>query len=42
MELAGPADRLYLTLWNRLPADAVTVTGDEALARLWRENSAVT
>lgn len=40
-ELAGPADRLYLTLWNRLPADAVTVTGDEALARLWRENSAV-
>ncbi|MFF8837963.1 maleylpyruvate isomerase family mycothiol-dependent enzyme [Streptomyces sp. NPDC015130] len=40
-EFTGPADRLYLTLWNRLPVDAVTVTGDEALARLWRENSAV-
>ncbi|MFB7357081.1 maleylpyruvate isomerase family mycothiol-dependent enzyme [Streptomyces gardneri] len=42
VELAGPADRLYLTLWNRLPADAVTLTGDDAVARLWRENSAVT
>ncbi|MFD2011310.1 maleylpyruvate isomerase family mycothiol-dependent enzyme [Streptomyces narbonensis] len=40
-EFTGPADRLYLALWNRLPADAVTVTGEEALARLWRENSAV-
>ncbi|MFE1381562.1 maleylpyruvate isomerase family mycothiol-dependent enzyme [Streptomyces sp. NPDC058740] len=40
-ELAGPADRLYLTLWNRLPQDAVTVTGDGSLARLWRENSAI-
>ncbi|MFI8962499.1 maleylpyruvate isomerase family mycothiol-dependent enzyme [Streptomyces sp. NPDC053493] len=41
-ELSGPADRLYLTLWNRLPQEAVTVTGDAALARLWRDNSAVT
>ncbi|KQX50116.1 MULTISPECIES: maleylpyruvate isomerase family mycothiol-dependent enzyme [unclassified Streptomyces] len=40
-ELSGPADRLYLTLWNRLPADAVTLTGDEGLARLWRENSGI-
>ncbi|MEV4331288.1 maleylpyruvate isomerase family mycothiol-dependent enzyme [Streptomyces sp. NPDC049597] len=40
-ELSGPADRLYLTLWNRLPLDAVSVTGDAALARLWRETSAV-
>ncbi|MFJ7958816.1 maleylpyruvate isomerase family mycothiol-dependent enzyme [Streptomyces sp. NPDC096319] len=40
-ELSGPADRLYLTLWNRLPTDAVTVTGDEGLARLWRETSAI-
>ncbi|MFJ6580862.1 maleylpyruvate isomerase family mycothiol-dependent enzyme [Streptomyces sp. NPDC091368] len=41
-ELSGPADRLYLTLWNRLPADAVTVSGDPDLARLWRETSAIT
>ncbi|MBX9426747.1 MULTISPECIES: maleylpyruvate isomerase family mycothiol-dependent enzyme [Streptomyces] len=41
-ELSGPADRLYLTLWNRLPADAVTLTGDEELARLWRETSGIT
>ncbi|MFF6777166.1 maleylpyruvate isomerase family mycothiol-dependent enzyme [Streptomyces sp. NPDC012637] len=41
-ELSGPADRLYLTLWNRLPQEAVTVTGDASLALLWRENSAVT
>ncbi|MET9675461.1 maleylpyruvate isomerase family mycothiol-dependent enzyme [Streptomyces sp. NPDC006482] len=41
VEFSGAADRLYLTLWNRLPADAVTVTGDDAIARLWRENSAV-
>ncbi|MFF0474768.1 maleylpyruvate isomerase family mycothiol-dependent enzyme [Streptomyces sp. NPDC004284] len=40
-ELSGPAEKLYLTLWNRLPLDAVTVTGDEELARLWRETSAV-
>ncbi|MEU6882530.1 maleylpyruvate isomerase family mycothiol-dependent enzyme [Streptomyces sp. NPDC046712] len=41
-ELSGPADRLYLTLWNRLPDDAVTVTGDASLARLWRETSGIT
>ncbi|MFD3659222.1 maleylpyruvate isomerase family mycothiol-dependent enzyme [Streptomyces sp. NPDC058659] len=41
-EFSGTAGRLYLTLWNRLPADAVTLTGDDELARLWRENSAVT
>lgn len=40
--LSGPAWRLYLTLWNRLPADAVDVTGDAALAALWRENSGIT
>ncbi|MFI8824728.1 maleylpyruvate isomerase family mycothiol-dependent enzyme [Streptomyces sp. NPDC053431] len=40
-ELGGPADRLYLTLWNRLPQEAVTVTGDASLARLWRENSGI-
>lgn len=41
-ELSGPADRLYLTLWNRLPQDAVTVAGDASLARLWRDESAIT
>lgn len=41
-ELSGAADRLYLTLWNRLPEDAVVVTGDSSLAALWRENSAIT
>ncbi|MFI5685344.1 maleylpyruvate isomerase family mycothiol-dependent enzyme [Streptomyces sp. NPDC051636] len=38
-ELAGPADRLYLALWNRLPVP--TVTGDTALGALWREKSAI-
>ncbi|MFE9774395.1 maleylpyruvate isomerase family mycothiol-dependent enzyme [Streptomyces sp. NPDC005931] len=38
-ELSGPADRLYLALWNRAPVP--TVTGDPALAALWRETSAV-
>ncbi|WP_181787493.1 maleylpyruvate isomerase family mycothiol-dependent enzyme [Streptomyces phytophilus] len=40
-ELAGPAQDLYLLLWNRLPLDAVTITGDAALAELWRETSGV-
>lgn len=40
-ELSGTADLLYRTLWNRLPQDAVTVTGDASLARLWRETSAI-
>ncbi|MFI8369388.1 maleylpyruvate isomerase family mycothiol-dependent enzyme [Streptomyces sp. NPDC085466] len=40
-EIAGTAERLYLTLWNRLPATAVTVTGDAELLRLWRETSAI-
>ncbi|MFI2368131.1 maleylpyruvate isomerase family mycothiol-dependent enzyme [Streptomyces sp. NPDC018833] len=41
-ELSGSAERLYLTLWNRLPMDAVSVTGDQALTRLWRETSGIT
>ncbi|MDT9684069.1 maleylpyruvate isomerase family mycothiol-dependent enzyme [Streptomyces sp. TRM76323] len=43
-ELTGPAEALYLSLWNRLPAGspAVAVTGDDRLTRLWRETSAVT
>ncbi|MFI8189365.1 maleylpyruvate isomerase family mycothiol-dependent enzyme [Streptomyces sp. NPDC085946] len=38
-ELAGPAARLYLALWNRTPVP--TVTGDPALAALWRETSGI-
>ncbi|MFF1922928.1 maleylpyruvate isomerase family mycothiol-dependent enzyme [Streptomyces sp. NPDC058221] len=41
-ELSAPAQDLYLSLWNRLPLTALAVTGDPDLARLWRENSAVT
>ncbi|MEU7112847.1 maleylpyruvate isomerase family mycothiol-dependent enzyme [Streptomyces sp. NPDC046182] len=41
-ELSGTAERLCLTLWNRLPETAVTVAGDASLARLWRETSAIT
>ncbi|MBP2580501.1 uncharacterized protein (TIGR03083 family) [Streptomyces sp. PvR006] len=40
-EFAGAADRLYLFLWNRLPADAVTLSGDAELARTWRETSGI-
>ncbi|MFE0450676.1 maleylpyruvate isomerase family mycothiol-dependent enzyme [Streptomyces sp. NPDC058914] len=39
-EVTGTAAQLYLALWNRLPFPVVT--GDAALADLWRENSAVT
>ncbi|MCT9077436.1 maleylpyruvate isomerase family mycothiol-dependent enzyme [Streptomyces fulvoviolaceus] len=38
-ELAGPAARLYLSLWNRLPFPSLT--GDASVAELWREKSAV-
>ncbi|MEN8654060.1 maleylpyruvate isomerase family mycothiol-dependent enzyme [Streptomyces sp. 21So2-11] len=41
-ELSGPAERLYLTLWNRLPLGALTSAGDAALAALWREKSGIT
>lgn len=41
-ELSGTAEQLYLTLWNRLPLTAASVTGDAELAQLWRERSAVT
>lgn len=39
-EVAGPAAELYLSLWNRLPFP--DVTGDAAVAAVWRDNSAVT
>ncbi|MFF0464676.1 maleylpyruvate isomerase family mycothiol-dependent enzyme [Streptomyces mexicanus] len=38
-ELAGPADQLYLALWNRVPVPETT--GDPALAALWRQTSAI-
>ncbi|MFC5721580.1 maleylpyruvate isomerase family mycothiol-dependent enzyme [Streptomyces gamaensis] len=40
-ELSGTASELYLTAWNRLPQTSVTVAGDAAVARLWREPSAI-
>jgi uncharacterized protein (TIGR03083 family) len=39
-EVAGPAQELYLALWNRQPFPHVT--GDAAVADLWRGKSAVT
>ncbi|MGQ4383986.1 maleylpyruvate isomerase family mycothiol-dependent enzyme [Streptomyces sp. SAS_270] len=39
-ELSGPAARLYLSLWNRLPFPALA--GDATLAALWREKSGIT
>ncbi|WP_089105843.1 maleylpyruvate isomerase family mycothiol-dependent enzyme [Streptomyces hyaluromycini] len=38
-ELSGPADQLYLALWNRVPVP--TVTGDPELAELWLTNSGI-
>ncbi|MEU6002737.1 maleylpyruvate isomerase family mycothiol-dependent enzyme [Streptomyces sp. NPDC047197] len=38
-ELSGPAEQLYLALWNRAPIPQVT--GDTALGRLWSETSGV-
>ncbi|GGN49993.1 hypothetical protein GCM10011579_004320 [Streptomyces albiflavescens] len=39
-ELAGPAARIYLALWNRMPFPGAT--GDASLAALWREKSGIT
>ncbi|MFF1649510.1 maleylpyruvate isomerase N-terminal domain-containing protein [Streptomyces sp. NPDC058240] len=41
-ELSGSAEKLCLTLWNRLPLMAVTVTGDPEPARIWCEKSGIT
>jgi uncharacterized protein (TIGR03083 family) len=38
-EISGPAAELYLALWNRLPLPRVS--GDAALAALWRDTSAI-
>ncbi|MGW7417504.1 maleylpyruvate isomerase family mycothiol-dependent enzyme [Streptomyces sp. NPDC054863] len=41
-ELSGPPELLYATLWNRLPTEAVTLTGDPEPATVWRELSGIT
>ena len=38
-EVAGPATDLYLALWNRRPFPSVS--GEPALAGLWRERSGI-
>ncbi|WP_159621078.1 maleylpyruvate isomerase family mycothiol-dependent enzyme [Ruania rhizosphaerae] len=38
-ELAGPADQLYLALWNRRPVPRIV--GDESVAALWLASSAI-
>ncbi|MFF3912040.1 maleylpyruvate isomerase family mycothiol-dependent enzyme [Streptomyces sp. NPDC001852] len=38
-ELSGPADELYLALWNRRPVP--NVSGDRSLAALWQEKSGI-
>ncbi|WP_406379217.1 maleylpyruvate isomerase family mycothiol-dependent enzyme [Streptomyces sp. NBC_01618] len=40
-ELIATAEELYLTLWNRLPLTAITVTGDPEPARIWSKNSGI-
>jgi uncharacterized protein (TIGR03083 family) len=35
--ISGPADVVYLALWNRLPWHELTVTGDEDLPAFWAE-----
>ncbi|MFH9675008.1 maleylpyruvate isomerase family mycothiol-dependent enzyme [Streptomyces sp. NPDC017405] len=38
-ELSGPADQLYLALWNRM--DFPRVSGDPSLVALWQERAGV-
>ncbi|MFH8342017.1 maleylpyruvate isomerase family mycothiol-dependent enzyme [Streptomyces sp. AM6-12] len=38
-EFSGPADQLYLALWNRVPVPHVS--GDRSLAALWQRTSAI-
>ena len=39
--IEGPVELLYLALWNRLPFDDLTMSGDPALLQLWRNYSPV-
>ncbi|GAA3192953.1 MULTISPECIES: maleylpyruvate isomerase family mycothiol-dependent enzyme [Streptomyces] len=41
LSVEGPAEALYLTLWNRAPWTGLTVKGDEALVRLWEEHGGI-
>ncbi|MGW0392716.1 maleylpyruvate isomerase family mycothiol-dependent enzyme [Streptomyces sp. NPDC003042] len=40
-ELTGEAAWLYTALWNRLPLAGPAVSGDDSLARLWRETAGI-
>ncbi len=35
--ISGPASTMYLALWNRLPWDGLTITGDDGLPEFWAE-----
>jgi uncharacterized protein (TIGR03083 family) len=35
--ISGPADTMYLALWNRVPWDGLTVSGADGLPELWAE-----
>ncbi|MFF5992735.1 maleylpyruvate isomerase family mycothiol-dependent enzyme [Prauserella flavalba] len=37
----GPAERLYLSLWNRAPLRELEVTGDETVVQRWPEIHAI-
>jgi uncharacterized protein (TIGR03083 family) len=37
----GPAEDLYVILWNRRPVDGVAIEGDRSLLDLWRTTSTV-
>jgi hypothetical protein len=39
--VTAPASELYLLIWNRLPAGAGAVTGDEAVLQLWRDQARI-
>ncbi|MFF9479356.1 maleylpyruvate isomerase family mycothiol-dependent enzyme [Streptomyces sp. NPDC014733] len=41
LSVEGPAETLYLTLWNRAPWKDLTVKGDESLVRLWEEHGGI-
>jgi uncharacterized protein (TIGR03083 family) len=39
--IGGPAEAVYLALWNRGPYEGLSVDGDDELVELWRRTSAV-
>lgn len=40
-EIRAPSSHMYLFLWNRLPRDAVQVSGDESVLDLWQEKAQI-